>query len=237
MSSRRKIMNWMRALVIGAAFAVCVGTAASRHAASQDAPETYSYRYRMTISIEVDGQAHTGSSVIEVIWKRRPDFGNGAGYLSSVRGQAVFIDIGSHGAIVAALHGGTPTPDLRNGPWAAQWIAPRAFHMSVTPELPDLRMEGRRELALDNLPPFLWFSNPADPATARAVTPAEFPTLLGSGAHLVAADVEITDDPIVIDMDRKLPWYSALRNRPNNGAIYLPSGLGLWWTMFVGANT
>jgi hypothetical protein len=228
-----KVVNWTRALGIGAIFAIFVGTAAS-----QNAPETYSYRYRLTISIETDGQTHTGSSVIEVIWRRRPDFGNGVGYLPEIRGQGVFTDLGSHGAIVAALHTGGASGNSRNGPWNAEWIAPRAFHMSITPELPDLRMEGRRELTPDNMPRLIWFSDPADPMTARPIAPAEFTASLGPGARLVSADVEITDDPIVIDIDKKLPWYPELANRQRSqGVLIHPASFDLIYSMFVGAAT
>jgi hypothetical protein len=227
-----KVVNWTRALGIGAVFAIFIGTAAS-----QNAPEIYRYRYRLTISIETDGQTRTGSSVIEVIWRRQPDFGTGAKNLSEIRGQAAFIDLGSHGAIVAALQTGDASTDPRNGAWSVEWIAPRAFHMSITPEIPDLRMEGRRELTPDNMPRFIWFSNPADPATARPIAPAEFAARLGSGARLAAADIEITDDPIVIDIDKQLPWYRQLESS-QKGQVFLrrPGEFQLLYTMFIGVD-
>jgi hypothetical protein len=222
-------MKLMDVLGILVACVLLVGTAASQ------APQTYSYRYRLTVSIAIDGQLHTGSSVIEVNWRPRPDFGNGPGYLPSIRGQAVFVDLGARGAIVAALQVAAARPDLTNGPWNAEWIAPRAFHMSVTPELPDLRMEGRRQLARDNMPQLIWFSDPNDPTTARKVLPDDVRTLIDPNGGF-EADIEITGDPIMIDIDKKLPWFNTLSGGPPNfGVIYLPSGLALGREMFIGA--
>ena len=219
----------------GNACVVIAGTAAW-----QFAPSTYSYRYRLTVSIDTDGQVHTGSSVIEVTWRSHPDFGNGAGYSSSIRGQAAFVDLGTHGAIVAALQTGDTLPDLKNGPRDAKWIAARAFgNLSTGPEIPDLpRLRGGRQLAPDNMPRLVWFSDPADPTTARVITPAEFTTILGPTARLVAADVEITNAPIVIDIDKKLPWYPELEMRQKYQVFLRHAGkFQLIYNMFIGADT
>src|SRR5882762_2177881 len=58
---------------------------------------TFSYRYRLTLSIEIDGKVDTGASIIEIIWKGGPEFGDVGPYHPIVRGQAVFIDLGSRG--------------------------------------------------------------------------------------------------------------------------------------------
>ena len=196
------------------------------------------YRFRLTISLETDGQLRTGSSVIEVAWMRQPDFGNGVTYLLSIRGQAVFVDLGNRGAVVASLQPGRGDRDTKTGPWGIEWIAPRAFHMGFTPEIPDLRMEGRREVTPDNLPRLIWFSDPTNPATAHVVTPAEIATELGPAARLASAEVEITNDPIVIDIDKKLPWYPELESRQKGRAVLgIPGQPKLVYTMFVGAGT
>ena len=59
----------------------------------QDVYPTYSYRYRLTIAIEVDGKVHAGSSVIEVIWRGQPDLPGAGSFTPHVRGQAVYVDL------------------------------------------------------------------------------------------------------------------------------------------------
>jgi hypothetical protein len=200
---------------------------------------TYSYRYRLTVSIEIDGQAHTGSSVIEVTFRPRPDFGNGAGYLPGIRGQAVFVDLAARGAVIALLRTGESSLDLKNGPWDATWIAARAFgNESTNPELPDLpRLRGRRQLAPNNMPQFIWLPNIADPNNAQRFRPEVVNSLFGPDARL-EAQVEITRDPIIVDIDRKLPWYSELANRQKSeGVLSRPGRFDLFYTMFVGEGT
>ena len=200
---------------------------------------TYSHRYRLTIAIEVDGRVHTDSSVIEVIWKGGPEFGDVGPYHPSVRGQAVFIDLAGFGTAVAVL----VAPSFEQGGvirWpegvGALWLGARAFgNGSTLPELPQLpRLRGRRDLASDNMPRLIWFSNIADPKTARRFKPDDIPTLFGPAARLAAAHVEITNDPVVIDIDKKLPWYETLKRPLGQGVIQIEYGFALAKPMFVG---
>ena len=59
---------------------------------------TTSYRYRLTIVVELDGRVHSGSSVIEVRYRFFPEFfsqlANGNQYERSVAGQAVLVELG-----------------------------------------------------------------------------------------------------------------------------------------------
>lgn len=196
---------------------------------------TYSYRYRLTIAIEVDGKVHTGSSVIEVAWNGGPEFGDVGSYHPSIRGQATLIDIGPRGVVVAALVNGESYGAASDGALSALWIAARAFgNDSTNNQLRKLpHLAGRRDLAADNMPRLIWFSDIADPNTARKLMADDLPALLGSGARLAAAYVEITRDPIVVDIDKRLPWYRPLRGPPSK-VLYLQNGFALGWTMFIG---
>jgi len=48
---------------------------------------------------------------------------------------------------------------------------------------------------------------------ARKFTIESILALFGANARLVAAYVEITSDPIMIDVGRKLPWCESLKRR------------------------
>jgi hypothetical protein len=201
---------------------------------------TYAYRYRLTISLDVDGQIHTGSSVIEVVWVGGPEFGDVGPYHPSVRGQAAFVDLGEHGAVVALLiapsHNQAGITVWPEGV-GALWLVPRAFGKGRTlEELPELtQLSGRRELTPDNMPRLIWFSNIADPKTARGIRPDDIPILFGQGARLVAAYVEITHDPIIVDIDKKLPWYKELADRQKAaGVVSRPYEFQLTYSMFAG---
>jgi hypothetical protein len=199
---------------------------------------SYSYRYRLTLTIQVDNEVHTGSSVIEIVWSGGPPIGDVGTYHPSIRGQAALVDLGKHGAVVASLiapsYAGRKKVEWPEGVNAI-FLVPYAFGIAGGNEvLPQLqRLTGRRDLAVDNMPRLIWFSDLSDPKTARKISPGEISKVIGANAQMVGATVEITSDPIVIDINKKLPWYKALRGPPNN-VIYLPDALALGWTMFVG---
>src|SRR4051794_5860365 len=73
---------------------------------------TYTYRYRLSLGIEADGQVHHGSSVIEISWPRQPI--PPGSVQAEIGGQAALVDLGSRGAVVASLFNGEsygPAPD------------------------------------------------------------------------------------------------------------------------------
>jgi hypothetical protein len=208
------------------------------YGAIQDVYPTYSYRYRLTIAIEIDGKVHSGSSVIEVIWRGQPDFPGAGSFTPHVRGQAVYVDLESHGAIVATLSNFESYGPAQDGALSVLWLVPRAFlgrpmSSDDLPELPKLR--GRRELTSNNMPRLIWFSDIANPKTARRITAAEIPTVFGPSARLRTAEVEITDAPIVVDIDKKLPWFGILE-KPL-GRIEVSYGFILDKWAFIGGAT
>ncbi len=224
----------MRALgVIAVCLAAVIGGAV---AWCQINYPTYTYRYRLTLALEVDGKLHTGSSVIEISWVGQPYIPGAGSFVPRVRGQAAFIDFGSRGVVVAALVTGETSQDVPDGSKSAVWIAARAFgNESTQAELAELpRLTGRRQLMPDNMPRLIWFPDAADPKTARRFAPQNLRELFDPSGRLDAY-IEITRDPIIIDIDKKLPWFNMLSGAsPNFGVIYLPSGFALSREMFIG---
>ena len=198
---------------------------------------TYSYRYRLTVNIEDDGKVHSGSSVIEVTWYAHflPEL---VSFSPELRGEAALVDLGSHGVVVATLLNGESMGPARDGAWGAIGLVPRAFGFGTSltelvAALPKLR--GRRDLAANNMPRFLWFSNPQDPTTAQKTLIQDFPAVLGSSVRFAGASVEITDDPLLIDIRDKLPWLKSLEQKPaGNNVIYLPNKFGISRYLFIG---
>jgi hypothetical protein len=204
---------------------------------------TVSYRYRLTVAVECDGQVHSGSSVIEVLFRFNPKWlpPSGGTYNVFVTGQAVLIDLGARGVLVAALGGNPYDLSVVN----ASLLPSRAFlpalwnDPSDSPTTPHnqraiSRMKGRADLDYGGMPAFYWFSNPADLASAKEVKPADFASVIGDATRLISAQVEITHDPVVINIDKKLPAYALLRGPPNNGNDYTtPGGSTLGWRQFI----
>jgi hypothetical protein len=199
---------------------------------------TVSYRYRLTIAVEVDGQVHTGSSVIEVSYRFNPQFlwPTYGMYSLSVKGQAVVVGLGARGVLVAALGDNSDPNTVSAAFLAARALQPSAqqshgWYAATLDAVRSLaRMQDAVPLAANNMPPFIWFSDPADPVTGRLVKPNDFASVIGDAARLSSAQVQITHDPIVIDIDKKLPLYNALPPPP---VIVLPGKFPVNWSMFI----
>lgn len=224
-------MKWLVALllVVAAAYAVY----------KQNFP-TYSYRYRLEVSVSVGEKTYTGSSVIEVAWSCGPHITSLGQCAPILGGQATVVDLGSRGVVVATLHTGTYVPPVSDKAADATWLCAEAFgNQSTNEELPKLPfLEGRRKLSPDNYPRLVWFPNPTDSQSARIVTTANIAETIDPAARITQVFVEITRDPIVVDIATKLPWYPALlAAQRGKGISSHPGQFQLVYNMFVGENS
>ena len=69
--------------------------------------------------------------------------------------------------------------------------------------------------------------------TAKIAKPEEFAAVIGDSARLASAQIEITDDPVVIDLDKRLPLYKSLPPPPPVDSVTLPNGVSLNWAKFI----
>jgi hypothetical protein len=167
--------------------------------------QTYAYRYRMTVSVQDGAQVHSGSSVVEVRLKQKPKiFPEDLSLVPSAAGEAVFVDLGDGRHVVALLTSG-PTGAGAGYPMT---LVPR--HFGLTHEDRDLprfpQLEGAWTLSSADMPTFVTFARPDDPATVRVVAPADFAQVFGSQYRLNGVTVEMTTDPVTSGIERRLPW-------------------------------
>ena len=126
---------------------------------------------------------------------------------------------------------------MPDGTVDAVFLCANAFgNRSTYEELPTLpRLKGRRELSPDNFPRLLWFSNRDDPKSVKKITVRDVANSLDPAARFTEAFCEITNDPIVVNIADKLPWYPALeRAQKGRGITSFPSKFQLVYNMFVG---
>jgi len=207
-------------------------------------PEIFASRYRLHLAISVDDKVATGSSIVEVVWQCGRSYGNNHDELGpcypSLGGQAALVDLGSRGVVVATLHTGENIEPVPDGAISAVWLCGNAFgNKSTNDELPALpKLSGRRNLAPSNFPRLVWFPKPDDPDTATKVTPQNIASIIDPTARITEAYVEVTSDPIVIDIPGKLPWFSELQRRQKGkGTVSKAGQFQLVYNMFVGENS
>jgi|KBSMisStandDraft_5_1062788.scaffolds.fasta_scaffold723258_1 hypothetical protein len=198
---------------------------------------SYSYRYRLQVSILVDENIYTGSNVVEVTWNCGPKIAGLGRCSPSLNGQAVVIDVGSRGTLVATLRSGETFSPTTDRPVDAVALCANAFgYQSTNEQLPDLpRLTGRRDLSPSNFPRLVWFANPTEMKSAQKIAAQNVASVLGPTARIAEAFVEITKDPVVVDIEKKLPWFPALLlAQKGKGIVTEPGQFQLIYNMFVG---
>jgi hypothetical protein len=172
---------------------------------------TYTYRYRMTVEVTVDGVVHSGSSVIEVRLVRQPQVLSGVPRVrAELTGEAVFVDLGKGRNVIALLASG---PNGSNVDYPS-YLVSKHFRLSMWDDW-DLakysELRGRWDLPANQLPTFVTFADLNDPKSARVVSLNEFKRVFGPDVHLKRVEIEMTNAPVTLELEAKLPWWASSR--------------------------
>ena len=171
----------------------------------------YTYRYRITVEVEVDGAIKTGSSVIEVTHWWDPTPGKSFGhYSTAAKGEAVFVDLGQGRNVITLLASGPNGNDVDYPLKLVLTLYGLTFQVNDFAKLVGLR--DHRDIPAQQLPTFVTFADLNDPKTARVVGPAEFEQVFGAGAHFKRAFVDMVSTgtwPF-----NALGWPSSLAGEP-----------------------
>jgi len=171
---------------------------------------TYSHRYRLTIEVETPDGLKTGSSVIESRLRTEPPILPNTGAVTSLHGDAVFVDLGNGKNVVGLLALGDPAQYV-DGPVR---LAINAFGIPNCGK-PFCQWKqiaettGARDLPLNLVPTLVSFGAVSDPKTARVVRPQELEDVFGPGYHFKRAWIEMTNDPITRSITKHLQFYDA----------------------------
>jgi hypothetical protein len=174
---------------------------------------TYTYRYRMTVNVEVDGQMRSGSSVIEVRVSKQLVFLPTVNRLAYAgEGEAVYVDLGVHGSMVALLASGTYANDAE---YPLYLVHRLHFNLDIFDDrklasLPSLR--GKWELPSNELPTLVTFSDPNNSASLRVIRPEQLEQTFGPNVHWRGVDIEMTSDAVTHGLEARLPFLVSQKN-------------------------
>jgi hypothetical protein len=162
---------------------------------------THSYRYRLTISAEVDGEVRSASSVIEIRSRKQIKIGDAPPYDTKVLGEAAFLDLGNGKNVIAILAFG-PTGNSDR----LQFLVSDVFGVS-RPEIWEnlSKADEERVLTGDNIPTLVTFADVGDPESGRVVKPEDFTKEFGNGVRFVGARIQMTRDSLASDIENHLP--------------------------------
>lgn len=172
---------------------------------------TYTYRYRITIDVEVDGAIKTGSSVIEVTRRWDPVPGRPIShYSTSARGEAAFVDLGKGRNVIVLLasEGGKNTDFPKYIVSEHFKLAGGAEDLSKYRSLNGRWLLDPATLLSNQLPTMIRFRDLNDPLSAETVHGYEFPKIFGADVRPPTISVEMTGDPLTSGIEQKLPWWN-----------------------------
>jgi hypothetical protein len=174
-----------------------------------------SYRYRLTVTVETPQGEKSGSSVLQSNESDNrgvdlPLLSNS--FVTRMTGEAVFVDLGERKNLIALMTCGQRGRDLYKFQVLAAVTIERA-----TGKLPwqlnarELKTLGPFEVPEDFIPTLLTFSDLTNAELWRVVPEQDFEKIFGAGYQLKRVTVELTDAPVTVSIEEKLPWLASMR--------------------------
>ena len=165
----------------------------------------YAVRYRLTVTVLVDGTHHSGSSVVEIRVKTQPRLLDSPPWSFRVDGEATFVDLGNGRNLVATL---APGP---NKGLDATGILFRAFGIPfVVDRAADLtNVQGEKHLAPTDWPAFVTFRQTDKPLSIESVNPSSLDETLGTNVRIEDVTLTITRDAVTRNLAQNLRWLAS----------------------------
>lgn len=180
------------------------------------------HKYRLTVEVTTPAGIKTGSGILAVV----PDRNYNRGGRTTVRGEAVFVDLGQDGAkgknLVALL---AHRQDGRLDFDDINYVALRAYGAARGNRVSfnDIqRQTGVVPVQGDLVPVLVSFGDPDDPKSARLVAIDHAEAVLGDGYAIRGLTAEVVPngywpidfggplgEPVTRGIDAKLPWLAA----------------------------
>lgn len=174
---------------------------------------TYTHKYRIVLMFDVNGQVHTGQSVIEVRARARPKIlPEAQDVFYSANGEAVYVGLGNGRALLGLLVMGEQ-PLYRAD---AALLAPEVFEGSVRrpPRInrfESIRMlKGERPIPDRIMPLVVELTDVRDPTTVRWLRPSKQHKDAQPEISLIQAHIQLLseDDTAAVtsELSAKIPW-------------------------------
>jgi len=178
------------------------------------------HKYRLTVEVETPEGSKSASGVLAV----HPDRGYSRGGHTSTKGDAIFVDLGGGKNLVALLAHIDKHLDLDD----INYVALRAYTAAGGKRVSFNemnRLTGSVPVRDALIPVLVTFADPANPGTARAVSPDGAEAALGKGYRLQGITAEVVPnglwpldfggalgEPVTRGILAKLPWLNGADN-------------------------
>ena len=178
--------------------------------------ERYSWRQKLTITVETPAGEVSGASVSQVSWRKHWIRTDGMGWTHDLTGEAVVVEVTPGRYLFALLKGAGTTEYM--GSVAAASIAGREGRVidgALFDEVRDKRDRAAGVIAVPEVqfPMLVTFGDIADPTSVQLVDAADLAASFGPGVRLKSVTLEVTDEAVTLGkVEIALAWWHNLRN-------------------------
>lgn len=198
--------------------------------------ERYSWRQKLTVTVETPAGEVSASSVSQVSWAKHWIQTDGMGWDYDLTGEAVVVEVAPGRHLFALLKGAGTTEYM--GSVAAASIAGRESRVIDGALFDEVRDKRDRAAGVITVPDYQYpllvtFGDIADPASVKLVEPEHLAASFRPGVRLKSVTLEVTNETVTEGaVEGALPWWHTL-TLPIGGSIErqfddLLYGLGKW---------
>lgn len=203
--------------------------------------DRYSWRQKLTITVETPAGEVSGSSVSAVSWRKHWFRWDGMGWSYDLTGEAVVVEVTPGRYLFALLKGAGTTEYM--GSVAAASIAGREGRVidgALFGEVQGKRGRAAGVIAVPvgQYPMLVAFGDIADPESVKLVDTADLAGSFVPGVRLKSVTLEVTDEAVTEGVvEGVLGWLSEVRPNQLDGQRYetlgaeypLANSLGVGW--------
>ncbi len=190
---------------------------------------SYTFHYRLTVQVEVDGEIKEASGVVGIRWLDTPDWPNAAAFKFHAFGQTLLVDLGSYGVLFVPLSASEEREglDAKRLPFGQQ--VPRTHDVVERA----INAKGPSQVAPHNLPQFIWQPQLNDPSSAVVVTARQFPEVISPNVRLVGVWTEITEEPVSTGLEEEVPWIGEMYEQKRKSVTRDYKDRGFYWSIYA----
>ena len=192
----------------------------------------FSYRYRLTLEIETPEGIKTGSGVFQCNTTSSEDspFKGFRGAGGRLTGEAISVDLGTRGLLFVLLSKSDKSTAniyalelpviLTNRAGLAsdgRLAKPKRYEFFTDYMREVAAVPGKLDVAPDELPTLVRFTNIDDPKSVEKVDPANLAAFFGPGVSWRSITIEITGDPVTTGIEKRLVWVDSLKGSIGKG--------------------
>ena len=172
--------------------------------------ERYSWRQKLTITIETPAGEVSAASVSQVSWRKHWVQTDGMGWDYELTGEAVVVEVTPGHYLFALLKGAGVTEYM--GTVAAASIVGRKGRVIDGALFDEVRDRNDRAAGVITVPEYQYpmlvtFADITDPASVELIDPADLAASFGPGVKLKSVVLEVTDEAVTKPiLDGLLGW-------------------------------